>query len=320
MAAARPSVHLLGWASTCLWIAYPLALTMNAWTPQGNPVLGRRLPVLGLFALLAASLMVLVFPVEVLFLLPSDLYPAVQVAGLGGGVWAAVTLWREFRDKNARTPVSPRLLDAIIENGRLPRGERRRGQRKLASRLRSLMPRGVPLVRRVQVAVVHRCAVMLRLAALAVIVVVAASVQLTLTGWTFIEGWVALLLMLVLRAEALMLRWRQEDFITGFSEPDPTVGRGIDDAWWGVTAALMLAATLRTSAVMGGLRPEPWAWYAVLMALALLAGVLPYPWAASRSEWVFATWLRWMPSRLVELTALRDGWPRDRTTFGELPR
>ena len=70
---------------------------------------------------------------------------------------------------------------------------------------------------------------------------------------------------------------------------------------------------------MGGLRPEPWAWYAVVMGLAVLAGVLPYRWASRRSDRVFATWLDRTPSRRAELVALRDGWPRDLKTFGEIP-
>lgn len=310
---------LLGWASTCLWIAYPLGLTMNAWTPHGNPMLGRRLPVLGMVAVLALAVMVLLFPAEVLFLLPLDFYVVAQILGAGAGLWVGVLLWGTVRDALASRPASGELTDAIVGNGRLPHGERRRGQRRLASQLTSLMPRGVPLVRRVQVAVVHRVAVIVRLAALAAVVVVAGGVQLLMTGWTFVEGWAALLVLLALLAETKVRHWRREDLLTGFAEPDPTVGRGVDDAWWGITSALVLAATLRTSAVMGGLRPEPWAWYAVVMGLAVLAGVLPYRWASRRSDRVFATWLDRTPTRRAELVALRDGWPRDLKTFGEIP-
>lgn len=281
----RPSFSVLGWAAAGLLQAFLLAALLQQFPTGGNPRLRRRLPGLGLAALGAVGLHTLVLPAEVLFWVRSDAYPWWQAGAAASVVVSVVLSVRRRRPPDAPPPAA-----------------------------------AVPLVERVRATVTSRLAVLTRYAATAAVVLLAGAAQLALAGWAFVEGWIALVVALVLVAEVRTHRWSREDVRTGFAEPDPWAGRTLDDTWWGLASAGVLVLTLRTTAAMGGLRPEPWWWYAVLAGLAVAASVLPFRLLAARSFAVFGWWLRRRPRRYAELVSLRDAWPRSRTReFGVLP-
>ena len=233
----RPSLSLLGWLTSCLWLALLLGLAMQSFTGRTNLPLARRLPPLSLVALAALCLQLLVFPAEVRFWLPEEWYAPVQLVAALGGVAVVVGLVRLVRT-TVVPPTSPRsLAEALAELGRLPDGGRGRYGRRLRRWLAEQVGRQT-LVDRLRSAVVHRTAALGRYLAVAVVVAVAAVVQLVLTRGAFVEGWVALLVGLALAAETRVYLWRREGVLDGFVEPDPWAGRTLYDAWWGASAGM----------------------------------------------------------------------------------
>lgn len=314
----RPSFNLFGWLSGCLWLGWLLGWILSNFAGGNNPMLNRVLPPLGWVCAAALCVQVLAFPAEVLFLAPEGWYPWVQAAALVGAGVSSLALARLARDVLV-PPRPPRTLrEALAAAGRVPQ-PRGKGGRRARAALESRMPHGVPVVERVRAAVMHRAAVLLRYLAMGLVSVVAGLGALVLTRGAFLEGWAALLVGLFLAAETRVYAWHREDVVDGFAEPDPWAGRTLYDAWWGASAGLALVITLRTTAAMGGLRPEPVWWYVVVFSAALVAAILPFRWARSRSSRLFAGWLRARPARRAELEAVRDAWRGNPASFGRLP-
>ncbi|WP_342372854.1 hypothetical protein PCC79_01990 [Propioniciclava soli] len=319
----RPSLSVLGWATAWLWLSWLLGLAIQGLSRSVNLMLARSLYPLGVVAVVALGLQLLVFPAEVLFLFPTTWYPWVQLAAVVAVAVGVVALVGVVRD-TLLPPRPPRTLaDALMaaaEPGTGAAGRPGAWGRRLRRELAATLPHGVPLVDRVRVAVAHRAAVLLRYAATAAVVLVFGVVALVWVRGAFAEGWVALLVALALAAETRLHRWRREGLLDGFAEPDPWAGRGRYDAWWGLSAGLALVVTLRTTAAMGGLRDDPLWWYGAAVVLAAVAAVVPFRWANTHQGEIFAAWLERHPERVAELESLRASWPEDSDApFGELP-
>lgn len=311
----RPSPHVLGWAAASAWIVFPLAVLCHGFGSGTNPMLADRLGPLGHTSGVLLALMLLLSPAEAVFLVPEEWYPALQVCAVLLLVvcGSRLGLLAEERLVTARPPAT--LAQAIVHNGRTdgahtPAGRRRRRSRRAA---RDALRRA-PAAERARASITHRTALVWRYLALVVVVVAVGLPQLILAGGAFAEAWVALVVGLLLLLETRLHLWRRESLADGFADPDPWAGRTLYDAWWGLSAGLVLVLTLRSTAALGGLRDDLWFLYVGAFLAALAACVAPFRIASQRSRDLYERWLARNPRRAEELRALvaADRTPRGR--------
>lgn len=235
--------------------------------------LGRITLPLGELALGLVSLAILVFPSQVLFLFQGTSYPGWQTAAAVGLLVAAGMLVRTARNRRGGSPPAGAGLH----------------DRSQADRIRD--------------EVAARTAMVAQYASTAAVVILTAMSSPRMTT-AFLDGWVLLLLALVLGLEVQGHGWSGETLRDGFRGPDPLVGRRTFDLWWGVCWALLLFITVRASAEGAGMRDVSVLRYALVTLGAFLSGVLPFPIVWSRRDAVLAAWLRRRPDRQHEFDAL----------------
>lgn len=301
----QPSPHVLGWAAASAWIAFPLAVLFHGFSSGRNLMLADRIAPLGYASGLVLACMLLLSPAEAIFLAPEAWYPAFQVLAVLLLVvcGARLGLLVDERLVAVRRPAT--LAQAILDNARTVGPSTRAGRRRRQSlRAAKQVLARAPVAERVRASVTHRTALMWRYLALTAVVLVAGVPQLVLASGAFAEGWVALLVGLALLLETRLHVWRRETLADGFADPDPWAGRTLYDAWWGLSAGLVLVLTLRTTAAMGGVRSDLWLWYVLVLAAAIAASVLPFRVARSHSRALFDRWLARNPRRAEELRAL----------------
>lgn len=174
-------------------------------------------------------------------------------------------------------------------------------------------------IRRLRDTVTLRAALASRWIALAALTLGAGLVLGVISGWAFFEAWVGLVLVWVLLLETRLVRWQRESLAHGFAEDAPGAGRVAYDAWWGLGVGWVLVVTASATVRLGGVRPQPWLGYLLLVVLAVLAAAVPWRRVRSRPDAVLAAWLRRNPERAAELQRLRADWPGSPTDFGPWP-
>ncbi|MFV0452522.1 MAG: hypothetical protein ACK5LS_09845 [Propioniciclava sp.] len=249
---------------------------------------------------LLAALIVLE-PTEPLFLFREDAYLGFQVS-------AAITLlliglgafgrWR-------RTAAVPRATLPL--------------RATLAARDIPYHPDGsahLPLGERIGAKITVHVAALAQNVLLLVTVLVAMLVQVSLTWTAFLEGWILLLLALVLALEGRLRRW--VSLPLGEDVPIPPLSEVARvHAWWASGWVITVHLTQVASVTAGGLRPAPLQWYLVTGAVVMVAGLVPWWWCWKRRVGVVAAYLRAQPARHRELVDLATAVGPHR--FGPLP-
>lgn len=290
----RPPLSLLGWAATVLWVSWLLSLILQGPVRDAGPLERVSTPV-GLTAIFAVSVVLLVQPEEVLFLVQESSYPWFQVMALALLIASGPLLYLRFRrGMGVGEPIEEVTQQARAGRRRVP-----------------------PVVDQVRDVVALRAATVLRCAVTAVVVLVGVVVQVAWTWSAFLDGWILLLLVPVLTAEVLVHRWGAESLSRGIGGADPSRGQTMFAVWWGLSWGAALVLTARASAATGGIRPEPLLWYAFSFAAVLGASLVVFPVVWARRDALFVWWLRGDPRRRDELAQLgRELGPQ---AFGRLP-